>query len=773
MNLNRAQVIDENLVRFLRERIDADPEARVGAELDAPIRAGHALTGRETLDLFHSQMICRHLDLIARELRGRDQGFYTIGSAGHEGNAVVGRLTRYTDPALLHYRSGAFMVQRAKQLPGSTPVWDTLLSQVASAEDPIAGGRHKVWGSKPLWVLPQTSTIASHLPKSVGTAFAIERARRGGVTLPVPADSIVVCSFGDASCNHGVAAAAFNTTSWIRHQNLPLPILFVCEDNGIGISVHTPPGWVETMARARPHFEYFTADALDLVEAHSVVAEAVACCRSRRQPVFLHLRCVRLLGHAGSDIETEYHTLAEIAAVEAHDPLLRSAALLLDAGVITARQLLDSYESIRRRVRAVSEEAVRRPKQTRVAEIVAAGAPCMPTPCSARRPEQPDAEARLAAFGGTEKLPDAGRPRHLKVLLNWALHDAMVKYPQLVLFGEDVARKGGVYNVTTGLTETFGLARCFNTLLDETTILGLAIGLGQMGFLPMPEIQYLAYYHNAEDQLRGEACSLQYFSQDQFRNPMVVRIAGMAYQKGFGGHFHNDNSVAALRDIPGLVIGLPSRGDDAVGMLRTMLALAAVDGRVSALIEPIALYMTKDLYDAGDGLWQYAYPSFDATVPLGAGRTYFADAPDLTLLTYGNGVYLSLRAAKTLEREHGLRCRVSDIRWLNPLPVDFIEAEARATGRVLVVDECRRTGGMAEPIVTALLERCGSDVSVARLCAEDVYIPLGKAANVVLVSESGIVEAARQLAGNTARRDVPNGPPHALPRGRAPAGAGM
>ncbi len=135
----------------------------------------------------------------------------------------------------------------------------------------------------------------------------------------------------------------------------------------------------------------------------------------------------------------------------------------------------------------------------------------------------------------------------------------------------------------------------FNTLLDETIILGLAQGFANMGMLPVPEIQYLAYFHNACDQIRGEAASLQFFSNNQYRNPMVVRIAGLGYQRGFGGHFHNDNSIAALRDIPGLVVGCASRGDDAAMMLRTLAALAKVDGRVTVFLEPIALYMTKDL----------------------------------------------------------------------------------------------------------------------------------------------------------------------------------
>jgi 2-oxoisovalerate dehydrogenase E1 component len=201
-------------------------------------------------------------------------------------------------------------------------------------------------------------------------------------------------------------------------------------------------------------------------------------------------------------------------------------------------------------------------------------------------PLAPRHDALVAAEARGPDAP-AGKPRHLAVLINQALAELLQKYPQSFLFGEDVAKKGGVYHVTTDLERGTGKARVFNTLLDEQTILGLAIGAGHMGQLPIPEIQYLAYVHNAIDQLRGEAGSLQFFSNGQFRNPMVVRIAGLAYQKGFGGHFHNDNSVASLRDIPGLVIACPVERRDAVGILRTAMAAAHVDGAVVVFLEPI------------------------------------------------------------------------------------------------------------------------------------------------------------------------------------------
>src|SRR4029078_11519991 len=181
-------------------------------------------------------------------------------------------------------------------------------------------------------------------------------------------------------------------------------------------------------------------------------------------------------------------------------------------------------------------------------------------------------------------------------------------YKQVVVFGEDVAQKGGVYNVTTGLLTKFGPKRIWNSLLDETSILGTDIGMAHNGFIPIPEIQFLAYVHNAEDQLRGEASTLSFFSEGRHTNGMVVRIAGLAYHKGFGGHFHNDDSLAVLRDLPGVIVAVPSRGDDAAKMLRTLTAAARIDGRTAAFVEPIALYHTRDLFP-GDGAWSFGMPA--------------------------------------------------------------------------------------------------------------------------------------------------------------------
>src|SRR5687768_11200252 len=209
----------------------------------------YTLETETSRELLESMLLSRHLDAAALELRMRGVGHYTIGSSGHEGNAVLGRVTSSSDPSLVHYRSGALQLERARQVPGVDGVRDIALSPVASSEEPVSSGRHKLFGGKALGIIPQTSTIASHLPRAVGLAYALGWKQQQGLA-EHPSDTLVLCSFGDASINHSTALGAFNAAGWVTHQSLPLPLLFVCEDNGLGVSVRSPPGWVETRLRA-------------------------------------------------------------------------------------------------------------------------------------------------------------------------------------------------------------------------------------------------------------------------------------------------------------------------------------------------------------------------------------------------------------------------------------------------------------------------------------------------------------------------------------------
>jgi 2-oxoisovalerate dehydrogenase E1 component len=745
------------------EQLDRDPLEQqfaaavraLAAESAAPGPGG---PGRELrsldpelgLALFDAQLASRLLDVAARRLRARGAGYYTIGSSGHEGNAGVAAALRLTDPALLHYRSGAFYLARAAQA-GRDGVSDVLLGLVGAAAEPIAGGRHKVFGHRDLNVIPQTSTIASHLPRAVGVAFALDRARRLGLRAPWPDDAVVVCSFGDASANHSTAAGALNTAAYCAYQGLPLPLLLVCEDNGLGISVRTPPGWI-TAARSRDAvIPYFRAEGEDVAAVHEAALAAAAVVRERRRPAFLHLPVVRLGGHAGSDVESAYRSPADLAADAARDPLTATARLLVRAGLLSPAQVLDRYEACRDRVLAQADQLAGAPGLTTAAEIMAPLAPRRPAAVAAgltarTRPaaDQPAGPAPGQPAGPAPGQP--GRPVTLAQAINQTLARELAARPGMLVFGEDVARKGGVYGVTRGLLRQFGAGRVFDSVLDEQSILGLALGAGLAGLLPVPEIQYLAYLHNAADQIRGEAATLSFFSRAQYRNPMVVRVAGLAYQKGFGGHFHNDNSIAALRDIPGLVIACPARPDDAAAMLATCLAAAETDGTVSVFLEPIALYHERDLLATGDDGWLagpgLTGPGLAEHCPVGRARLH-GDGADLTIVTFGNGLRMSLRAASRLQAD-GIGCRVLDLRWLAPLPVEDLLREASVTGRVLVADETRRTGGVAEGVISALAD-AGFTGRVRRVASADSFIPLGDAAAAVLLSEAAIEAAAWEI----------------------------
>ena len=741
MQRDRVQVVEERLDQLLAQPGPTDAQMPD----DAPLHAGGTLSALEAVRLFEDQVLSRQLDIAARHLKSRGTGYYTIASAGHEQNAVVAAQLQPTDPCFLHYRSGGFMMARSRQQAEATPIFDTLLSFRASRDEPISGGRHKVWGSRSLHVPPQTSTIASHLPKAVGMAFSLGRARRIGVQTGYPEDAIVCCSFGDASANHATALTGINSARYASRRGNPVPILFLCEDNGIGISVETPRRWINDAFSGQRHLRYFEADG-PLDQVWETVRLAVDCCRATRAPVFLHLRTVRLWGHAGSDVESTYRSLAEIERIELADPLLRNAQTLIGSGAATPDRLRLIREDLKARVTAAEDEVIHYGPLTTLDEVAAPLAPYDAERCRTAASAPPDTEQRNRLWG--DRLPeDATAPskRTLAARINAALADEMLRRPEIVIFGEDVGKKGGVYHVTAGLQKLFGQPRVFDTLLDETTILGVAQGAALAGLLPVPEIQYLAYLHNAIDQIRGEASSLSYFSCGQFTNPMVIRIAGYAYQRGFGGHFHNDNSIGALREIPGIVIASPSRGDDAARMLRGSFAMARENGRVVVFLEPIALYHEKDLYEEGDEGWLCDYPApGDALFP-GETRAYGDEDAELLIVSYANGLRLSLRAARTLQQEHGIRARVLDLRWIQPLPWDSVVKEAGNRKAVLVVDECRATGaGIADAVIAHLAEGAFAG-RLASVRAADCFIPLGPAAHTVLVQEDQIVDGAREV----------------------------
>lgn len=229
---------------------------------------------------------------------------------------------------------------------------------------------------------------------------------------------------------------------------------------------------------------------------------------------------------------------------------------------------------------------------------------------------------------------------------------------------------------------------------------------------------------------------------------MVIRVAGLAYQKGFGGHFHNDNSFAILRDIPGIIIACPSNGADAVEMMREAVRLAREEQRIVIFLEPIALYMARDLHSEKDGLWTFPYQEPKKAKPIACGDVHVhGKGTELCILTYGNGYYLSRQAAHILETEHKIKLRIIDLRWLAPLNETAILKALKPCKHILIVDECRRSGSISEALMSMVMENMSPMPKTERLTADDCFIPLGKAYAVTLPSKDSIIQSALELLG--------------------------
>ncbi|WP_298628050.1 transketolase C-terminal domain-containing protein, partial [uncultured Legionella sp.] len=216
-------------------------------------------------------------------------------------------------------------------------------------------------------------------------------------------------------------------------------------------------------------------------------------------------------------------------------------------------------------------------------------------------------------------------------------------------------------------------------------------------------------------------------------------------------HFHNDNSIAVLRDLPGVIVACPSNGPDAARMLRTCMRMAHQEGRVVVFLEPIALYMTKDLHAPGDNGWLFDYPAPDEQIAPGSVGVF--GEGDTVILTYSNGYYLSRQAEKVLREHHDINVKIVDLRWLSPLPKEAILKEVAKAKRVLIVDEGRQSGSISEGLVTLLMEEAAIGLKIKRITGKDCFIPLGTAWQYLLPSQESIVEAVVALQSDKREKE--------------------
>ncbi len=573
-------------------------------------------------NLFQSMVMTRVAHNVSRREALKGKVYYTIGPGGNESVCAVAAAMRTTDPSILHYRDTSFQFMRSLMtgLSAEESMMQMMRTYTCSASDCNSGGRHKALGDPKLNLIPSTSTISSHYPRGIGIAASIPLVKRLNCSEQSFApESICMMSGGDASINHATFQTSVNFARYTHlGRKMPLPALFLISDNGYGISVPTPDHWVEECL-SNLGLPYETADGTQLPAVYAKALKMVSSAR-RGTPSFLHLKTARLFNHAGSDAGN-YMNPKQHAWHAERDPISTTAFILQQEGIMNAKDIEDMYRHNNRLAEQCLSMAMSEPKLTSVESIMS---PLV-------RDAAAEKEDSKSTIGPWAPIKTEKRVMILKQQINAVLAEVMEKDPAVVLFGEDVADKGGNYGVTDGLKKKFGPLRVRDTLLDETSILGLMLGFSLNGLVPIAEICYLAYIHNAIDQIRGEGATLSFFSNGQYKNGGIVRVAGGGLTE-FGGHFHNENSLSPLLDMPGVVVMYPSNGPDYVRMFRTAVNLAKKEGRIVIVIEPIRLYATRQCGTS------YPYPRphpYHYLNPLTSDVTYVGRCvPSFLILTF-------------------------------------------------------------------------------------------------------------------------------------------
>jgi 2-oxoisovalerate dehydrogenase E1 component len=674
---------------------------------------------------FRLACLSRALDDREILLQKQSRVFFQISGAGHE--ILLVALARSLRPAydwfFPYYRDRALVLAL-----GVTPR-DILLEAVGSAEDPASGGRQMPchWGDVGRNIVTQSSPTGSQCLPAVGCAEA------GRYLGPRPTlagctghgDELTYVSLGEGTTSEGEFWESLNTAC-----RLHLPVLYVVADNGYAISVRSAdqaPAPVSEMVQGFRGLAVTRVDGWDYAACRTVGARAVARVRAGEGPGLIHARVTRPYSHSAADSQAKYRGADELAREQALDPIDKFEQALVSTGVLSPDQALAIRAEAHTSVAEAADEALAaaRPDPATVTTNVVG--PAVPGRRRVDPPAHPSAEPVLLADG-------IGR----------CLHELLAGDERIRVFGEDVADadddvlddvegKGGVFGVTKGLQRAFGSARCYNTPLAESNIIGRGVGQALRGLRPCAEIQFFDYIWPAMQQLRSEVATIRWRSNGTFRCPLVVRVAIGGYLTG-GGIWHSQSGESIFAHIPGLLIAFPSRTRDAVGLLRT--ALASDD--------PVLFLEHKHLYRQ-----RYAadpYP--DPTWMLPFGQAAVArGGRDLTIVTWGATVQKSLVAATELEAE-GVSTEVIDLRTIAPWDRELVAESVQRTGRLLVVHEDTLTAGFGGEVAAWVAENCfwALDAPVTRVAAADTFVAyepsLEKA---ILPQVDDITTAARAL----------------------------
>ncbi len=657
---------------------------------------------------YHLMALGRALDEKAPSYQLQSLGWsYHAPYAGHDGiQLAVGQVFTLGEDFLFPYYRDMLTVLSA----GMTPE-EIILNGISKATDPGSGGRHMSnHFAKPEWHIENiSSATGTHDLHAAGVARAMVYYGHKGVA---------ITSHGESATSEGFVYEAINGASLER-----LPVIFVIQDNGYGISV--PKSEQTANRKVAENFSGFKnlkiiyCNGKDVFDSMNAMTEAREYAISTRNPVIVQANCVRIGSHSNSDKHTLYRDENELEYVKEADPLMKFRRMLLRYKRLTEEELQQIEAAARKELSAANRKALAAPE---------------PDPKSIYDFVMPEPYQPQKYKDGTHEAE--GEKTFMVNAINETLKSEFRHNPDTFIWGQDVANKekGGVFNVTKGMQQEFGDSRVFSAPIAEDYIVGTANGMSRFDpkiHVVIEGAEFADYFWPAVEQY--VECTHEYWrSNGKFAPNITLRLASGGYIGG--GLYHSQNIEGALTTLPGARIVCPSFADDAAGLLRTSMRSKGF----TLFLEPKALYNSVEAA---------AVVPEDFEVPFGKARIR-REGTDLSIITYGNTTHFCLHAAERLEKEGGWKVEVIDIRSLIPLDKEAIFESVKKTSKALVVHEDKVFSGFGAELAAMIGEEMFRylDGPVQRIGS--TFTPVGFnpiLEKEILPDEAKIYEAARKL----------------------------
>jgi len=641
---------------------------------------------KETLSRWYYLMtLGRQLDNKAPNYLKQALGWsYHAPYAGHDGiQLAIGQLfDRKTDHLFPYYRDMLTAISA-----GLTPE-EIILNGLSKKDDIASGGRHMSnHFAKPAWNIHNVSSATgNHTLHAVGVARAMKYYKSGGVA---------ISSQGESSTSEGYVYEAINGAS-----NEELPVIFVFQDNGYGISVpkedQTANYYAATNFEGFKNLRIIYCNGLDVFSSMNAMAMAKRHIMEQGQPVIVHAHCVRMHSHSNSDRHELYRDDEEITEAMGQDPLLKFKKRLLFSGIFTEAELEQIDSQAKTEISVAHKKVIMMPD---------------PDPASIFDYIIPEPYHPEKYHDGIHH--ETGPAKKLIQALNETLKEEFRHNPDTFIWGQDLANKekGGVFNVTKGMQQEFGPERVFNAPIAEDYIVGTANGMSRFSDkirIVIEGAEFADYFWPAMEQF-VEMTHDYWRSNGQFASNVTIRLASGGYIGG--GLYHSQNIEGALSTFPGIRIVYPSFADDAAGLLRTSMRSKGP----TVFMEPKTLY--------NDPLAETFVPE-GFEVPFGKARIR-REGTDLSIITYGNTIHMSLQVAEKIFLESGKQVEVVDIRSLIPLDKETIMASAKKTNRVLVVHEDKVFAGFGAEIAAMITEEAFESLDAPVKRVGSTFTPVG------------------------------------------------